>query len=61
MTSKAAGSIKDALQKQLDYVKFCREKDGPEVINAPLINLGCEGNFDTFGNDCKKAGGSVKV
>ena len=48
MTSKAAGSIKDALQKQLDYVKFFREKDGPEVINAPLTNLGCEGNFATF-------------
>ena len=61
MTSKVAGSIKDALQKQLDYVKFCREKDGPEVINAPLTNLGCGGNFATFGNDCKKAGGSVKV
>ena len=38
MTSKDAGSIKYALQKQLDYVKFFREKD-----------------------DCKKAGGSIKV
>ena len=61
MTSKVAGSIKDAPKKQLDYVKFFREKDGQEVINAPLTNLGCEGNFDTFLNDCKKARGSVKV
>ena len=42
------------------YVNFFKT-DSEDNVNAPLTNLGCEGNFSAFGNDCKKAGGSAKL
>ena len=61
LKSKAASSIKEALQRQLSAVSFFNGDDSDTEINAPLTNLGCEGNFSSLGNDCKRAGGSVKL
>ena len=57
---KASCSVKEALERQIDYVHFFKANDS-QSINAPLTNLGCEANFSQFGNDCKKAGGSSKL
>ena len=62
LKSKAAESIKEALQRQLSPVSYFREDDpSAGSLNVPLTYLGCEGNFSGLGNDCKRAGGSVKL
>ena len=62
LKSKAAAGIKIALQRQLEAVSFFRDPEkSSNEIKAPLTNLGCEGNFSSLGNDCKRAGGSVKL
>ena len=48
LIGKAAGSIRDAIRRQLDMVYFFTADEPEDVKNAPLTNLGCEGVFSGF-------------
>ena len=61
LIAKAALNIRDAIRRQLNKVQYFRDKENKEDMNAPMINLGCEGVFLGFGNDCKQAGGSTSL
>ena len=60
LISKAAANIRDAMKRQLNMVHFFTNAEDEE-LNAPITNLGCEGVFSGFGNDCKHAGGSTSL
>ena len=63
LISKASGSIRDAIKRQVSVAHFFQDNndDDDNEVNAPLTNIGCEGVFSGFGNDCKRAGGSTSL
>ena len=60
LMSKSAENIREALRRQLSVVNFFNTDEEDDIV-APLTNLGCESVFSSFGNDCKKAGGSTSL
>ena len=68
ITSECAGNIREALKKQLDYMKwFTDEADTipvdiqSKMERAPLTNSGCESEFAFLDNICKVTSGNTRL
>ena len=57
--------VVDTLERQLSQMKYFSQDDtsdyDPKMENAPLTNLGCEGEFSKFDNRISFSGGSTTV
>ena len=62
---KVKAKIKEAVERQLDSMKFYRDDVSPEtkrlMMQTPRTNLGCESEFSYGDMDLKRAGGSTSL
>ena len=65
LESKVKGKIKEAMERQLDTMKFYKSDVSAEtqslMAQTPKTNLGCEGEFSHGDMDLKRAGGSTSL